>query len=82
MVPHLPHVRVVVVRLDLAGVDLFAPEGPESGALGDDRLLTEDAVVRRAGERRLHQVQACREKGSHHVYGPRGLAHEGTEGQI
>ena len=50
---HLPHQGVVVVRLDLAGVDEFSLERSEAGSLGDAALVREDPTVGHVSPRSL-----------------------------
>ena len=54
---YLPHVTVVVVGLDLAGVDLLALERPEPRSALDVRSLAEDADVMQTGHVSTAQLQ-------------------------
>ena len=56
---YLPHVTVVVVGLDLAGVDLLALERTEPRSALDARSLAEDADVMQTGHVSTAQLQTC-----------------------
>lgn len=54
---YLPHIAVIIISLDLARVDMFAPERPEPGPLGQYVLLHKHAVVHHSPHRRLAHLQ-------------------------